>query len=149
MTGPGDLTTDRLVNWARWARDRGGRSAHCYSAEGRYRPEKLRGDTEEERRTPLAPIDVRDAMHVYRAIMVQNGFPKRMYLVLTAEFVLRLEVRQFQGYLRRHGHGGVSSRDLEQLVVDAVHAAGNAIRRADDRAALALGPAQPYDRAQT
>ena len=52
----------------------------------------------------------------------------RLRLLLGAEFVLRLDVRRMQGYLRRHGHGA-TARDLEGLLRDALAAATNSLRR--------------------
>lgn len=125
-------TRSRLVNWARWSRSGRGGPATCMSLEGRYvRPSLLDREDEGAREPKAAPIDTRDALLVYRAINPVNGFPRKWHLALAAEFILRLEQRQFQGYLRRHGCGGTSGRDLAQLVADAVVGAGNAIHRAD------------------
>lgn len=125
-------TRDRLINWARWSRSGRGGPATCMSLEGRYvRPSLIDREDEGAREPKAAPIDTRDALLVYRAVNPVNGFPKKWSLALTAEFILRLEQRQFQGYLRRHGCGGTSGRDLAQLVADAVLGAGNAIYRAE------------------
>jgi hypothetical protein len=124
-------TRDRLVNWGRWARSGKAPAAHCYSIEGRYRPERLTHDEEEDRRAVRAlPIDTRDALLVMRAVNPAiSGFPVRLHLALSAEFIFRLPPREFQGYLRRHGHGGVSTQDLEPLVLTALHAARNVLAR--------------------
>lgn len=128
-------TCNALVNFARWARSGRGGAATCYSAEGRYRPELLRGDTLDDRRNPLPPIDVRDALLVFRAIGPAHGFPAKWYLAISAEFIWRLEGWQFVGYMRRHGYP-ISRRheDIERLVGEAVAAAGNAIDKARGRA---------------
>lgn len=123
-----DDTHARLVNWARWSRSGKGGPATCFSAEGRYRPERLTEAEEAERRNALPPIDSKDALLVLRAITPANGFPRRFYLALTAEYVWRLQIAQWQGFMRRHG-SPVAARDIEALVNDAVCAAGNAIRR--------------------
>lgn len=123
-----ETTRLRIVNWARWARSRGGGKGACGSAEGRYRPEQLRAGEEESRRTPPTPIDNRDALYVLQKISPCNGFPARLYLALTAEYVFHLEPRSFQGYLRRHGCGGVPTQDLAALVADAVLAADRVLR---------------------
>ena len=118
----------RLVNWARWSRS-GSSASRTKSAEGRYRPEHLRDGEEEDRRSASVPIDVRDALAVQRALCPTRGFPVKLRLLLSAEFIYRLDVQQMQGYMRRHGHGGISARDVDSLVSGAVCAAANAIRR--------------------
>jgi hypothetical protein len=120
-------THDRLLNWARWSRSGKGGPATCFSAEGRYRPERLTEAEEAERRS-ASPIDARDALLVLRAITPANGFPVRFYLALSAEYIWRLQVPQWQGFMRRHGQS-VQARDIEALVADARIAAKNAIRR--------------------
>lgn len=128
-----DSTThDRLVNWARWARDRPS-AMRCYSLEGRYRPEILRGDEEAERRLATVPVDVRDALAVWRAINPANGFPARAAFALAAEYVFRMPPDMFSGYMRRHGFP-VRYRAIDALVNEARHMARNAIKRADGKA---------------
>lgn len=125
-----DKTThDRLVNWARWSRS-GKSSERTKSIEGRYRPELLREGEEEERRSASMPIDVRDALLVQRALCPTRGFPVKLRLVLSAEYILRLDVPRMQGYLRRHGHGA-TARDLDGLLRDAMASAANRVRRMD------------------
>lgn len=117
-------THDRLVNWARWSRSGLHRLGTCYSAEGRYRPEVLRGDAEAERRTPLDPIDQRDALAVMRALSPAKGFPVRWYLALSARYIWRLDGFEFVGYMRRHKVPvGRSQSEHEMLIADAMRAA--------------------------
>lgn len=121
-------THDRLVNWARWSRS--GRAAGVTrSIEGRYRPELLREGEERDRRSASVPIDVRDALLVQRALCPTRGFPTKFRLVLSAEYILRLDIPRMQGYLRRHGYGGTNARDIDALTRAAVASAANAIRR--------------------
>ena len=126
-----NATRDRMVNWGRWARSGKAPAARCYSIEGRYRPERLTIDEEEDRRTvrPL-PIDTRDALLVFRAVNPAiSGFPVRLHLALAAEFVFRLPPRNWQGYMRRHGYGGIPTQEIDALVVSALHAARNVLAR--------------------
>ena len=118
----------RLVNWARWSRS-GKSSARTKSIEGRYRPELLREGEEEERRSASMPIDVRDALLVQRAICPTRGFPVKLRLVLSAEYIYRMNVPTMQGYLRRHGHGGINAQDIDALLSSAVMSAANSIKR--------------------
>jgi len=118
----------RLVNWARWSRS-GSSASRTKSAEGRYRPEHLRDGEEEDRRSASVPIDVRDALAVQRALCPTRGFPVKLRLLLSAEFIYRMDVPKLQGYMRRHGHGGINSRAIDALMADAICAAQNAIRR--------------------
>ncbi len=131
---------NRLVNWARWSRDRPV-THRAFSVEGRFRPEILRGDEEEERRHASHPVDIRDALLVYRAI-VPPAFPREFAFALAGEFIFRFEPRIFIGYLRRHGIR-VRDRDLHQHVADAVFAAKAAIKRAENRG-LTIRSAQDY-----
>jgi hypothetical protein len=127
----GDKTIhNRLVNWARWSRS-GKSSARTQSMEGRYRPEMLRDGEEAERRSASVPIDVRDALAVQRALCPTRGFPVKMRLLLSAEYIYRMDVPKLQGYMRRHGHGGINARDIDGLVTDALTSASNAIRRSE------------------
>ena len=130
---PEDLadTHARLQNWARWARDRPA-VVRCFSLEGRYRPELLRGDEEQERRQASVPVDVRDALLVYRAVNVAHGFPVRAAFTLAAEYVFKMPQEMFSGYMRRHGFP-VRYRALHELVNDARYSARNAIRRAEHK----------------
>lgn len=132
-------THERLVNWARWSRDRPA-VVRCYSLEGRYRPELLRGDEEQERRHATVPVDVRDALRVYRAVNVAHGFPARMAFALAAEYVFRMPPEMFAGYMRRHGFP-VRHRALAELVNDARYMARNAIARMDHKAIAIASPA--------
>jgi hypothetical protein len=125
-------THDRLVNWARWSRS-GRAPAVTRSIEGKYRPELLREGELEDRRSVSVPINVRDALLVQRALCPTRGFPVKLRLVLSAEYILRLDVPRMQGYLRRHGHGGTNARDIDALTQQAVAAASNNIRRMDAR----------------
>jgi hypothetical protein len=113
-----DKTHARLVNWARWARSGRGGAQSCYSAEGRYRPEGLTEEVAEERRSAI-PIDIRDALAVWEAIRPDNGFPRRLYLALSAEYIFRLERWRFRGYMRRHGEV-LAARSVDDLVAMAV-----------------------------
>lgn len=130
--GEDKSTHDRLVNWARWSRS-GRSAAAARSIEGRYRPELLREGEEEERRSASVPIDIRDALLVQRALCPTRGFPVKLRLVLSAEYILRLDIPRMQGYLRRHGHGGTNARDIDLLTQAAVTSAANSIRRMDAR----------------
>ena len=132
-------THDRLVNWARWSRDRPA-THRAFSAEGRYRPETLRGDVEDERRRPAPPVDVRDALLVYRALM-PPAFPREFAFVLAGEYIFRFEPRMFGGYLRRHAVH-VRDRHLTKMVAAAVAAAHGALQRHDGPAGAA--PGRPY-----
>lgn len=123
-------THDRLVNWARWSRS-GRSAAAARSIEGRYRPELLREGEEQDRRTATVPIDIRDALAVQRALCPTRGFPVKLRLVLSAEYILRLDIQRMQGYLRRHGHGGTNARDIDALTRAAVASAANRLRRTD------------------
>jgi hypothetical protein len=118
----------RLVNWARWSRS-GKAAARTKSIEGRYRPELLREGEEEERRSASMPIDVRDALLVQRALCPTRGFPVKLRLLLSAEYIYRMDVPNLQGYMRRHGHGGINSRDINALLSTAILSAGNSIKR--------------------
>jgi hypothetical protein len=120
----------RLVNWARWSRS-GKSAARAKSMEGRYRPEMLRDGEEEDRRSVSVPVDLRDASAVQRALCPTRGLPVKLRLLLSAEFIYRLDMPRLQGYMRRHGHGGINARDVDGLVIDAVTAAANAIRRSE------------------
>lgn len=128
--GAADDTLHALETWARWARDRrGAGDGRCGSVEGRYTAERLAGDTEEERRTARAPLDVRLALRVFQRINPETGaFPVLLYLVLTAELVLRLEPWEMRGYLRRHGHH-VARADLDVLVRRALAEAARRLAR--------------------
>jgi hypothetical protein len=123
-------TIDRIINFARWARTPRGAVATCYSAEGRYRPERLREGEEAERRTAPHPVDVRDALAVWRAINPTRGFPVRWYLAISARFILGLHGWQFAGYMRRH-RVPVSRSDAEhdRLIAQALAAARVALER--------------------
>ena len=121
----------RLVNWARWSRS-GSSASRTKSMEGRYRPEHLRDGEEEDRRSASVPIDVRYALAVQRALCPTRGFPVKLRLLLSAEFIYRMDVQQMQGYMRRHGHGGINARAVDSLMSDAVCAAANAMRRSQN-----------------
>ncbi|MEN9807217.1 MAG: hypothetical protein RL756_1737 [Pseudomonadota bacterium] len=130
-----ESTRDRLVNWARWSRTSRNRLHTCCSIEGRYRPERLTEQEEADRRTADDPIDVRDALAVFRAVNPANGFPVRFTLALSAEFIFRLRPDQFRAYMRRHGEH-VREREYDELVRIAIHAAANALQRRDMRVTL-------------
>lgn len=122
-----EATHLRLINWARWSRDRPA-VVRCFSLEGRYRPELLRGDEEEERRHASISVDVRDALRVYRAINTAHGFPAREAFTLAAEYVFRFEPQMFGGYMRRHGFP-IRHRELPTLVQAAKLMAHNAMKQ--------------------
>lgn len=126
-------TAARIVNFARWARTpRGAKLSACMSIEHRYRPERLHADELDDRRTPAPDIDIRDALHVWRAINPTAGFPVRWYLAISARFILRLDGYQFAGYLRRHRIPVTRNQsEHDRLVKEALSAAKNAIERAD------------------
>lgn len=128
MLDRGDPTVLRLANWARWARDRHGRREHAGSAEGRYRPEQLRGDEEEDRRAPGPSVDVLDALEVFARINPTGGFPTRSYLALSAAFVFRCRGESFRAFLRRRGIG-VRGREIESIVAEAVDDARRVLKR--------------------
>jgi hypothetical protein len=141
-------TIDRIVNFARWARTpRGAALATCYSAEGRYRPEMLRGDEAVDRSAPKPePVDVRDALLVWRAINPTQGFPVRWYMAISARFIWRLQGYEFAGYMRRHKVPVTRNEDEhDRLVYQALSAARNVIERADVAHArrLRYSPAVP------
>jgi hypothetical protein len=125
-----ESTRDRLINWARWSRTSANRLHTCCSIEGRYRPERLTEQEEFDRRTADDPIDVRDALAVFRAVNPANGFPVRFSLALSAEFIFRMRPDAFRGYMRRHGEP-VREREYDELVRIAIHAAANALKRRD------------------
>jgi hypothetical protein len=112
-----EATRDRLENWGRWSRDPAGRW-RIGSAERLYRPETLRGDAEADRRTPMVPIDVNDAKHVWSALMPTAGFPRDSALVLHGRHVHRQSGDALRAWLHRHGLS-VRGRDLDALVSDA------------------------------
>lgn len=123
----------RIINFARWARTpRGAALATCYSAEWRYRPELLRGDEIADRSEPKPePVDVRDALLVWRAINPVQGFPSRWYMAISARFIFRLQGYPFAGYMRRHGVPVTRNEDEhDRLVYQALCAARNVIERA-------------------
>ena len=142
-------TVNRINNFAAWARTpRGEKLASCYSAEGRYVPELLRGDERADRSMPKPdPVDVRDALTVWRAINPVEGFPKRFYLAISARFIFRLKGWQFVGYMRRHDLPvGRSDEEHDGLVYQSITAAKNAIHRADlaQRSRLGYGSARVH-----
>lgn len=126
-------TVSRVQNWAAWARTpRGAALATCYSAEGRYRPEMLRGDELEDRSEPKRIVDVRDALLVWRAINPTQGFPVRWYMALSARFIFRLQGYEFAGYMKRHKVPVTrSEEEHDRLVYQALSAARNVIERAE------------------
>lgn len=127
-----DTTRERLINWGRWSRVSSNRLHRCCSIEGSYRPERLHADEEEDRRATRTMVDVRDALAVFRATNPIHGFPVRLTLTLSAEFIFRMRHEQFRAYMRRHNEI-VRERDYDDLVVQAIHAAANALRRIDGR----------------
>lgn len=100
----------------------------CFSAEGRYRPERLLGDTEEDRRRPPVVIDVQDALSVWRAVMPTRGFPLGLALVLHGVYARRLRDEALRYWLRKH-RMTVRGRDLANLVHEAEIAAHNRLQR--------------------
>lgn len=123
---------ERIVNWARWSRDRPS-ACRVFSAERRYRPELLREDEEADRRQAPYPIDVRDALRVYRAI-TRPQFPREFALTLAAEFIFRLPPDRFCAYLRRHGLRA-RQRDLRDQVVRSMYSLRNALDRIESTCA--------------
>lgn len=130
-----ESTHDRLINWARWSRDRPA-THRAFSIEGRFRPEILRGDEEEQRRHATVPVDIRDALLVYRAL-VPPAFPREFAFTLAAEYIYRFEPRMMTGYLRRHGVR-VRDRELRAQVSRAMYAARASIKRHESIPAVAI-----------
>jgi hypothetical protein len=127
-------TRERLRNWGRWSRDRLV-VARCFSAEGRYRPERLTSDEEADRRAARGTEpDVADALLVWRAIMPTHGMPRSLAYPLHGHYALRLRGESLRHWLRRRGIV-VRGRDLDNLVHEAELAAHNRLRRVD-RAAV-------------
>lgn len=123
---------ERIVNWARWSRDRIP-IRRAQSAEGRYRPEGLQEAEEQDRRRAPDPVDVRDALRVYRAI-TRPQFPREFALTLAAEFIFRLPPDRFCAYLRRHGLRA-RQRDLRDQVVRSMYSLRNALDRIESTCA--------------
>lgn len=128
-----DLTYTRLrlENWGAWSRDRR-HFATAYSAEGRYRPERLAGDTESDRRRARRQVDVLDALQVWRAILPAHGMPLMCAMVLHGRYAHGLRDQSLRGWLRRHGMS-VRGRDLEHVLHQAELAAHNRLARLDAR----------------
>jgi hypothetical protein len=124
-------TRDRLSNWGAWSRDRK-HYASCFSAEGRYRPERLAAGTEDERRTARRTIDVQDALAVWRAIMPARGMPMGSAMVLHGVYSHGLAGAGLRAWLHRHGMA-VRGRDLEALVHSSELMAHNRLSRLDAR----------------
>jgi len=122
-------TRDRLSNWGAWSRDRR-HFATAYSAEGRYRPERLIGDTEADRRRARRQVDVLDALTVWRAILPARGMPIACAMVLHGVYAHNLRDRSLRAWLARHGMG-VRGRDLDAAVHQAEVAAHNRLARLD------------------
>lgn len=126
-------TLERVRNWAAWSRAGHGHRATCHSAEGRYQaPSNL------DREPAGGPtIDVRDALHVWRAISPTSGFPRLWFVALSGRFIWGLQGWQFVGYMRRH-HVPVGRSDDEhdRLIDQALSAAAAAIVRADRLASV-------------
>lgn len=126
-------TRERLRNWGRWSTTR--RVLHtCYSAEGRFRPERLvaDGDEEEMRRTPRIEVDVLDAHKVWTAVWPHHGMPMALAFVLHGTYVWRLKGEALRAFLRHRGMS-VRGRDLADLLHEAEVAAHNRIARLDRR----------------
>ena len=99
----GDLAEidDRLDNWGRWAHERA-RRGRAMSAEGRYLPERLRGEEETDRRRAALPIDAIDATVVDAALAPVKGFPMRESRLLKLHYVRRLSDKNVRETLRIH-----------------------------------------------
>lgn len=122
---PQDLADvdDRLANWGRWARERTRRS-RARSAEGRYLPERLRGETEDDRRSAVEFVDAEDATRVDSALAPANGFPKRESVLLKLHYVEQRSDEQARRAL------GVHRDDWMIVVRYALHMARNRLARA-------------------
>jgi len=124
-------TQDRLRNWGRWSKSQR-ILGHCRSIEHRYRPERLHEGEEEQRRRGWTPVDVLDALTVWRAIMPQHGMPMSLAMALHGRYAFRLEGDPLRAWLHRHGMS-VRGRDLDALVHQAEIAADNRLARLDSR----------------
>lgn len=113
VTTEADRVRDRLTNFGNWSRDPSG-LGRCGSAERHYRPERLLGDTEDDRRRARVPIDVQDARVVWRALMPGGPIPPSHVRVLQACYVHRLRGESLRGWLRQRGVD-VRGRDLAAL----------------------------------
>lgn len=122
-------TRDRLTNYARWSRSGSGGPATCQSIEGRYRPERLTADEEQDRRRARTEIDVQDALQVWRAIQPVRGFPRPLWAVLSGAYVFRLRDEGLRRYLYSAHRMSVRARDLAALVHEAEVAAHNRLQR--------------------
>lgn len=120
-------TRRRLANWGAWSRV-GRHVATCYSAEGRYRPERLLGDTEDDRRRARTEVDIQDALAVWRAILPIYGMPLGLALVLHGVYVRRLRDESLRAWLRRRKMH-IRGRDLASVVYEAELAAHNRLAR--------------------
>jgi hypothetical protein len=69
---------------------------------------------EAERRSVSVPVDVRAALAVQRALRPTKDF--QVKLLLSAEIIYLLDAQQAQGYMSRHGHGGINARAIEGLM---------------------------------
>ena len=103
LTGELAEIDDRLDNWGRWAHERA-RRGRAMSAEGRYLPERVRGDEEADRRRPSLPIDAADAVLVDAALAPVKGFPMRESRLLKMHYVRRLSDKTVREELRIHVH---------------------------------------------
>jgi hypothetical protein len=122
-------TRSRLVNYGRWSRSGSGGPATCQSLEGRYRPERLSQEEEEDRRRARTEIDELDALAVWRAIQPIRGFPRALNAVLAGVYVFRMRDESLRRYLHRYHRMSVRSRDLAALVHEAEVAAHNRLAR--------------------
>lgn len=127
MSGDMTWTRERLRNWGRWSRDHRTLS-HCFSAEWRYIPERLHGDTEDDRRRARYPVDTRDALEVWRAILPARGMPIALAVVLHGVYAHGHRGDSLRAFLRRRGMS-VRARDLDSLVHEAELAAHNRLAR--------------------
>lgn len=122
-------TRERLRNWGRWSRS--SRAVlTCFSAERRFRPDRLiaDGDEEEDRRRPAPAVDMLDALQVWRAVMPHLGMPRGLALVLHGVYCWRLRGDSLRAWLGRRGMR-VRGRDLDDLVHEAERAAHNRMAR--------------------
>ena len=113
---------DRLANWGRWAFERN-RRGRARSIEGRYQPEQLRGDAEEDRRVASVFVDQLDASVVDRALAVAGGCPRRESLLLKLHYVERMSDESIRRQVRVHRN------DWDQVVAYALRMAMNRLER--------------------
>ena len=143
VTSDIEWTRERLRNWGAWSRT--ARTVHvAYSAEGRYRPERLHQDEEADRRRARGEVDVNDALHVWRAIMPQHGMPLGMAFVLHGVYTHKHRGESLRGFLHKRGMT-IRGRDLDATVHQAEFTAHNRIARLDIRVNRRDTPYQSAD----